>query len=199
MTDRDVRLALRLRAVTTVAHSRLERDLDLLRPPLSRARFTALLIQFWGFHAASEPAIRRHGASAHLMGGRYRLDILARDLQSAGLSSGEIEALPQCAAAGRLCLSVEGALGSLYVMEGSTLGGRLISRALSEVSWLPPGGLVYFNPYGSRTAAMWRGFQSELTAHSSPAADPLIEASALDTFAVLHDWLSHCRAYGAAR
>jgi hypothetical protein len=98
--------------------------------------------------------------------------------------------MPQCAAAGGLGLFVEGALGSLYVMEGSTLGGRLISRALSEVSWLPPGGVVYFNPCGSRTAAMWRNFQNELTAHSSPAADPLIEAGALDTFAVLHGWLS---------
>jgi heme oxygenase len=186
-----VRLALRLRAVTTEAHGRLERDLDLLRPPLSRARFTALLVRFWGFHAASEPAIRRHGALARLMGGRYRLDILARDLRAAGLSSGEIEALPRCAAASGLGASVEGALGSLYVMEGSTLGGRLISRALSELSWLPPGGVVYFNPYGSRTATMWRNFQDELAAHSSPAADPLIEASALDTFAVLHDWLFH--------
>jgi heme oxygenase len=37
---------------------------------------------------------------------------------------------------------------------------------------------------------MWRTFQDELTAHSSPAADPLIEAGALDTFATLHDWLS---------
>jgi heme oxygenase len=190
LTDRDANLTLRLRAVTAGAHSRLERDLNLLRPPLSRARFTTLLVRFWGFHAASEPAIRRHDALAHLMAGRYRLDILARDLQSAGLSSGEIEALPQCAAAGSLSRSLEGALGSLYVMEGSTLGGRLISRALSEASWLPPGGVGYFNPYGSRTAAMWRSFQDELTARSSPAADPLIEASALTTFAVLRDWLS---------
>lgn len=50
-------LPLRLRVATADAHRRLENDLDLLAPPLSRARFTSLLLRWRGFHAVWEPAM----------------------------------------------------------------------------------------------------------------------------------------------
>jgi heme oxygenase len=185
-----VSLPLRLRSATADAHRRLETALDLLAPPLSHARFIALLKRWRGFHAVWEPAIDGHGALRDLMAGRYRLDLIDRDLTALGLPRAQIEAAPMCPAAAGLAASAEIALGSLYVLEGSALGGQIISRALKTAPWLPPGGLSYFDPYGPETGVMWRGFQAALTAMSSPRADPLVEQGAADTFALLEGWLA---------
>ena len=86
----------------------------------------------------------------------------------------------------------------MYVVEGSTLGGQVISRVLQEVDWVPAGGIHYFIAYGARTGAMWREFLSHLEAASSLAADPLIETGAIATFRVLTDWLKAAEAEAAA-
>ena len=89
-----------------------------------------MLKRFWGFHAVWEPAIGPHATLKGLMAGRYRLDLIAADLSALGLLRSEIDALPLCRDAAGLAGSLEHALGSLYVLEGSTLGGRIITRAL---------------------------------------------------------------------
>lgn len=180
-----------MRSATDIAHRRLEQGLDLLTPPLSRARFLVTLARFWGFHAVWEPALRKRRDLIGLMAERYRIDLLVRDLMALGLSHEMIDALPRCEAAAELCTSTERALGSLYVLEGSTLGAQLITRALLDAPWLPPSGLSYFNPYGPRTGAMWREIRAALNASSSPVADPLVVRGARATFAQLHDWLLH--------
>jgi heme oxygenase len=183
-------LPLRLRAATAGAHRDLETALDLLADPLSRDRLTAVLMGFWGFHAAWEPQLLRQGAWAGLMAGRLRQDLIAGDLMALGLSQADIEALPRCAAAAELAAEPAPALGSIYVLEGSSLGGKIISRALSRAPWAPPGGLRYFDPYGERTGPMWRAFQGALTSASTPATDPAVETGALETFALLQRWLA---------
>ena len=55
-------------------------------------------------------------------------------------------------------------------MEGSTLGGQLISKTLRGAGWAPEGGLSYFNPYGRQTAAMWSAFRTDLEA-AAPGLD----------------------------
>jgi heme oxygenase len=49
------------------------------------------------------------------------------------------------------------ALGMLYVLEGSTLGGRMILRALAERGVHDPA-LQFLDPYGTDTGARWRAF-----------------------------------------
>jgi len=182
-------LALALRAATTDAHRRLERDLDLLAPPLSQQRFTALLMRFWGFHAVWEPTLLKQPGLRGLMADRVRLGLIETDLRALGLGHANIQALPLCAGAADLAASTEQGLGSLYVLEGSTMGGRLISRALAQAAWLPAYGLRYFDPYGRGTGVMWRQFQAVLNAAASPEADRLALTAAVNTFDVLHQWL----------
>jgi heme oxygenase len=184
-----VSLPLRLRSSTSEAHKRLEQDLNLLGPPLDQVRITGLLKRFWGFHAVWEPAIGRHRTLESLMVGRYRLDLLTADLAALGMSQRDIKALPLCVFAGGLAMSLEGAWGSLYVMEGSVLGGRIISKALEQAAWMPPGGLRYFDPRGPKTRILWRRFQEVLSTLASPAEDPLVELGALQTFRLLNSWL----------
>lgn len=178
-----------LRAATAAAHKDLEQALGLLEDPLSRSRFVALLERFWGFHAVWEPAIGQHAPLRSLMAGRYRLAQIADDLRALGLTQQEIMALPQCSRAAGLAISIENALGSLYVLEGSTLGGQIITRALRDQPWVPPSGLRYFDPYGPETGARWRALQAALSAASAPSAEPAIIAGAVRTFELLRAWL----------
>ena len=82
------------------------------------------------------------------------------------------------------------ALGSLYVMEGSTLGGAVITKALRHAAWLPPGGFRYFNPYGAETGRMWRRFQDAFRAACAVGGETAVERGAVETFEVLHRWLT---------
>ena len=182
-------LAGRLRSATAKAHLRLEQELDLLTPPLLKPRFAWLLRRFLGFHLAWEQAMAAAPGFSELIAQRSRLDHLRRDLAALGVSGAEIEATPRCAAAAGLARTPEAALGSLYVMEGSTLGGQVIGRALADTPWRPADGLTYFNPYGERTGAMWRAFKTAATQICRPGAEAAVEAGAVRTFELLTRWL----------
>ena len=179
-----------LRDATGEAHARLEAGLDLLRPPLERARFVRVLARFHGVHAAWEPALARRPEFGALMAERSRLPRLAHDLGRLGLSPGEIAALPVCTAAASLTQSFEGAWGSLYVMEGSTLGGRVIARALADAEWLPEGGLSYFDAHGAETGRRWRDLAAMMEESVAPDAWPAVAAGAARTFALLEAWMA---------
>lgn len=179
-----------LRAATAMAHARLEHDLDLLRPPMLRSRFTRLLERFWSFHLAWEPAIHRHAVLDPVRPPCLRLEALRLDLAALGLSAAYIERLPRCDPAERLTDSPEAALGSLYVLEGSALGGRLITRALQACDWLPAEGLRYFDLYGAEGGVVWRRLQDHLRSVVSPAMVPAVQQGALATFELLREVLT---------
>lgn len=61
------------------------------------------------------------------------------------------------------------ALGALYVMEGATLGGRVIRRELAARG-VSLDGLEFLDPYGERAGERWRSFTVVLEALG--AADP---------------------------
>ena len=175
----------RLRTETAPAHERLERSLDLLSRPLDRNRFTALLVRFHGFHQIWEPALARCLPAALVPG--PRLPLLEQDLGTLGLCDDIVGAIPSCAQAASLGEHLDTALGSVYVLEGSTLGGRVIARHFSEAPWWPPAGLRYFDPYGDETAARWRQTLAQL-AGAGGDADRIV-AGAVRTFEILQHWL----------
>ncbi len=179
----------RLRASTGDAHRTLENALGLLDPPLSRTRFAAILKRFLGFHRVWESALDEIEELTPLRLDRSRIAMLEADLAALGQGSAEIAAARNCRAAGQLGDSAEIALGSLYVMEGSTLGGQIISRTLAGVDWAPEGGLTYFNPYGRETGSMWRRFKTEAEALVSPEQHEGVIRGARACFALLTDWL----------
>ena len=157
----------RLRAATRTAHAALEDSLALLRAPLSRARFAQTLAGFHAFHRAWEPRMAALIGDEALTGPRRRLTLIEQDLETLGVTAGPRVPFAVDFLADRSC-----AWGSLYVMEGSTLGGQMISKALRrEAEWTPETGLAYFNPYGRRTAAMWRGFCDALE-RQAPSLEP---------------------------
>ena len=177
-----------LRSATREVHGRLESDLDLLRRPFCQRRIGCFLEGMHGFHGVWEPGAGRILGAATLAG-RLKGPHLRADLLAMGRTEAEIERLPLCREASGLARTRESALGAMYVLEGSTLGGQMISRALREACWLPPAGLASFNPYGAETGAQWRSFRAMLSDAVPPQRDAEVVAAALATFELLHRWL----------
>lgn len=73
-------------------------------------------------------------------------------------------------------------LGAMYVMEGSTLGGRFVARHVESVLELEPGqGSAYFQGHGELTGSLWR----EVTGRIAQVPDelsPVVIGAARRTF-----------------
>jgi heme oxygenase (biliverdin-IX-beta and delta-forming) len=179
-----------LRSQTQGAHSALEAQLSLLEQQASTEYYAGLLSRFLGFHLVWEEYLKAFPAVARELEMRSRLRHLQHDLRTLGVTDAEISSVPLCGDAHSLTANEARALGSFYVLEGSTLGGQLITRHLSSAHWLPAEGLSYFNPYGSRTGEMWRSFRRwlEIQARHQDAND--IVAGARATFVELQKWLA---------
>ncbi len=71
-----------------------------------------------------------------------------------------------------------GFLGAMYVMEGSTLGGRFIARHAEATLGLTPGvGDAYFQGHGEATGAMWREVTAQIAAVPDTHAAMVVEAA----------------------
>lgn len=179
----------RLREATAHAHQQLESLLGLLDSPMNYTRFVAVLMRFHGFHRVWEPALERTLGDAAFTTPRRRLILIEHDLRALDIDDLDIESLPTVPEAAQLCRTLDGALGSLYVMEGSTLGGRVITRRLLEdADWCPEEGLLYFHPYGDLTGERWRQTLALLDLVPAERHDAVVEG-ALETFALLLQWL----------
>lgn len=56
-----------------------------------------------------------------------------------------------------------GFLGALYVLEGSTLGGRYLAREVETVLKIEPGqGNTYFQGHGAATGGLWKEVTAEI-------------------------------------
>jgi len=147
----------RLRVATQADHERLESRADLLRRVATPAGRKAVVRQFWRLHAETEAAVAPWLDDVEGLDfrGRRRTQRLAADLETLGLDA------PADRPEAQEVTSLGEALGRLYVLEGSTLGGRLIRRSLtaqgSDMS-----GLSFLDPYGEQTGERWRAFLAVL-------------------------------------
>lgn len=169
----------RLRDVTRTSHERLERDARVVARARAPADRTALVQAFHRLHAEAEAALAPWLTDVEGLEfeRRQRTPVLDRDL--ADLGARAAPARPARISVG----GVNESLGVLYVLEGSTLGGRFIEKAL-EGSGEGLAGLGFLNPYGARTGERWRAFLSVLDARARTAADEAqMAAGALAGFA----------------
>jgi len=145
--------------------------------------FEAFLAPWEACIAASLPPRLQHWFSARQRLALLRLDLAALSTPPLGLPDKAFElALPSLAAA----------FGSLYVMEGSALGGQVIARQLARPLARQHGigaenGGAYFGGAGDGTAAKWREFRQflEQEVGSSPACRAHACTAAVQTFDAL--------------
>ena len=153
-------MARALKERTADLHECVESRLDLTDPALDAARLREVVTSLHGFWAGTEPGIDRWAAddpdhaAALQWSRRRRTARLARDVEALGGRPGPVAPAvvdrPDTAAV----------LGWLYVAEGSTLGGAVITRLLQRLD--PSLRLESFAPYDEGPGPMWKAYQATL-------------------------------------
>ena len=178
-----------LREATRAEHDATEALMPLMGPELTRGMYVAVLGMLYPLVLSWEEwaAVSAPEGLRGLVGRRRRVPLLAADLaalgakpdagRSAGVDwnavlegpNGHPKSDPDRVAA---------FLGALYVMEGSTLGGRYIARHDQDVLGLEPGvGNAYFRGHGEATGALWREVQEQISAVREDRAGLVIGAA----------------------
>lgn len=168
-----VDVMLLLRTGTAAEHEQLERTLDLLDPGLTLPRLAEVLQRMHAFWVVAERGLdawaQAHPTDAAAVDwtARRRAHLFAADLAALGAAplATHPDDLPRPA-------GTDEALGALYVLEGSTLGGVFIDRHLATLpalAGLDP--LAAFSPYGERTGARWAAFRRATRDHVAHGGD----------------------------
>jgi heme oxygenase (biliverdin-IX-beta and delta-forming) len=180
----------RLKLETTAIHAQLESRVDIRNRVRTTAGYRALLEAFYGVCCPLESKMEASEIVPWLpdIGRRMRTSSLRLDLQVLGNNLPEALPLASVPALHSLCEK----FGSLYVLEGSTLGGQLISREIhTQLHYTPENGCAYFASYGADISSMWRKFREAIEAFgsaNSESHDSIIH-SAISTFGVFADWI----------
>jgi heme oxygenase len=145
-----------IRAATRLQHKSLEGEWDLV-PGLLRVQDRCTILRaLYQVHAPSELALLPWLTGLPDLGYRQRLKapLLRADLKDLGASEPDLiwpaEQLPQIQ-------NSAWALGFTYVLEGSTLGGQVIRKAVVAAA-ASLVGLSFFGVYGRDTGSRWKQF-----------------------------------------
>ncbi|MBO9560687.1 MAG: biliverdin-producing heme oxygenase [Caulobacter sp.] len=169
-----------LRATTRDLHDGLEARLDVFARVADPASRREMVGRFLAFYRPAEAALARTlGDEPDLdFDARRKVPALERDLET--LDAEDRSDAPLAAPTGR-----SEALGFLYVLEGSTLGGRVIDRQL-RLRGLSPEGLSFFEGYGEATGARWKAFCAVLERVDDKTA---AARGARSAFAQMEAWM----------
>jgi heme oxygenase (biliverdin-IX-beta and delta-forming) len=175
----------RLKESTRDQHEALEGVVDVMNQTFSIADYRELLSKFYRFYSAIEPCLPVAGLKGNGFDiePRRKTPLLERDLTELGVLA-DVRALPAWSDVPDT-ESVPAAFGAIYVMEGATLGGQVISRHLKEQLGLTPeNGGAFFNSYGREVGPMWKAFGAAVTAFADkhPETSDTIVDSARQTF-----------------
>lgn len=203
-----------LREATRSEHQATEAAMPLLERDLTRERYGHVLrcllpvLQSWEEWSAENAP----GRLSPLLQPRRRSHLLLADLQALGGVVGEDPAGQRSTRAvawsSILRRSVKepeksaghgaekeyeaGFLGALYVLEGSTLGGRILARQVETVLELTPGqGNAYFEGHGAATGVLWKEITAEIAAVPDELSDKLLDTARL-TFVAFRSALEGC-------
>lgn len=155
----------KLKESTRDQHEALESAVDVMNRSLAIEDYKAMLVKFYRLYSALEPTLP---ADALLANGfdisvRKKLPLLEKDLKYLGADPGAVDRwsdIPDL-------VDVARAFGGLYVMEGATLGGQVITRHLKQhLDITPETGAAFFNSYGAEVGPMWKQFGAAVTAFS---------------------------------
>jgi heme oxygenase len=174
------------RTATRDLHMKIDSDPRISGRLQSRKGLADLLGRWYGFLRPYEDALSGVETKWRpLTSSRRKTQFLVADLSASGIRT---ETLPLC----RNVPSFENEFqmfGSMYVTEGSTLGGRFLARHIEKSLGLTGNqGYSFFDCYGEHTMRRWQEF-GELV--EDRCADKSAEAipTAISTFDCIHRWL----------
>lgn len=182
-----------LRDSTKRLHEQVEQALDLAARLDNLETYAALLARFHGLYAPIEQhfaANSTYEAVGLDFQQRRKVPFLRDDLamlgQATEAATAECKHLPDARN-----LSV--GLGMMYVIEGATLGGQVIARAVSSRLGLSvERGCSFFHGYGTQTGAHWRAFCDGLNrcVDARPQLTQGIVQGAAETFICFREWVA---------
>jgi heme oxygenase len=182
-----------LKQSTRERHASLESQLPLLDPELSLDSYRHLMTRFFGYYAPLEAMLLSLPYWDEIDFDyvvRIKTPRLEQDLLALG-------ATPETLAGSACCQnlpsvdSIPNILGCLYVIEGATLGGQIItSRLQATLGLTMDSGASFFNGYGAETGSHWHAFGKLVTAYAERfGGDEDIITTANQTFDTLDQWL----------
>ena len=83
----------------------------------------------------------------------------------------------------------EQAIGAMYVLEGSTLGGKVIANMLTKNAAGFKNSIHYFTAYGKETGSKWRIFLDLMNQYQSTKQVETIIETANETFLKFRNWI----------
>lgn len=170
-----------LKEGTRPQHDKLEHELNLLRSDLTIEDYVEILKRFYGIYKPLEPRL-------NLPADRLKTPHLEKDLEHFNVDLHSIDLcqdLPDLVSTSHL-------YGVRYVLEGSTLGGQVLSKHFKEnFHTSPDSGGFFFSGYGPLTMPKWKEFQNELIEFSSTNSysPEIVVESARSMFTLFNRWL----------
>jgi heme oxygenase (biliverdin-IX-beta and delta-forming) len=171
---------------TAALHAEVE---AILVPKLNKIRsiedYSAVLRLFYGYFHPLEQRILQYITPAVLpdIAERRTSHLIINDLAVLNARQEFLicSSLPQIN-------NADQAFGALYVLEGSTLGGKVIAKMLAKNTSvaIPAEAMQFFNGYREETGRMWASFVNVLNQQKN---EPEISAAANETFFYLKDWM----------
>lgn len=193
MTD----ILTQLKEQTASFHNDIEQNdyaRALMGGTMSLDAYRAYLEKFYGFIEPMERKLterREWSAFEFELAPRLKAPLLEADLRQLGLSDEQLSGLPRCEALPDVA-DFSRALGYLYVIEGSTLGGQLVMRKLqASLQVQPEVNGRYFNSYGEAVREKWKQFRELLVAVADRLGEEKrIVDGATETFVRLERWFA---------
>jgi heme oxygenase len=189
-------LRTRLRLATSDVHERLHRHPGLgavANGSITRGDYGRLLLRLWGFHHSFESVLRDAARDRQIgldLDARARAVLLEQDLSTLGFDRRSIQRTARCEYLYPPRNEAE-LLGALYVVEGSTLGGVQLARAIAPIfNSEGDDGRRFFLGYGARNGEMWRAFLKQLDRYSGDVeSENLVTKAAVKSFADFETWM----------
>jgi heme oxygenase len=117
---------------------------------------------------------------------RRKADLLETDINSLGATTNALAASEDLPGIN----NEFDAYGALYVIEGSTLGGKIISAMMAKHLNLADGkGVSFFTGYGDDTENMWQEFKQTLNRLTGENQDERVIEAANHTFSKFKLWV----------
>ncbi len=182
-------LAEQLKKDTLRSHQQLEKMLvGRMKAIRSKEDYVNLLQLFYTYFGGLETQIDQYIGKNELndYAERRKTQALAHDIETLGgkpMAKANDEDLPQIK-------NVLQAYAAMYVIEGSTLGGKIISKMMAQQLGINNGeGLSFFNGYGDGTETKWESFKDTLNnVTKSSEEDKIVIAAANETFDKFKQW-----------
>lgn len=192
-----------LRQATAAAHQAIECNPRLKRifaSDFSAVSYRQLLADLLGFYEPLELQLGNCACANHskrqtitlATEGRWKTHWLRSDLRALGLNDEMIGNLPRMSPSEcPRIVDLPTAIGCLYVLEGATLGGKLISRQIeSTLGVTAADGGRFYHGYGPDNGQMWGRFRQLLANLDMDASQTSkVTTAAVETFDSLDRWL----------